>query len=52
MKTARFDLIERLAVPRLDDGVEDPAGDEDVRLANALFGNDPSSADREICGRD
>jgi hypothetical protein len=52
MQPARFDLIERLAVARLDDGVEDPASDENVRFANAFFGNDPTAADREICGRD
>jgi hypothetical protein len=52
VKSARFDLIECLAVTRLDDGVKDAAGDQDVRLANAFLGDDPTAADREICGRD
>jgi len=52
VKSTRLDLIEGLAVARLDDGVEDAAGDQDVRLANAFLGDDPSAADREICGRD
>lgn len=52
VKSARFDLVEGFALARVDDRVEDAAGNEDVRLANAFFGNDPTAADREICGRD
>jgi len=50
MKPARFDLVEGLAVARLDDRVEEPAGDQDVRLVNAFLGDDTAAADREICG--
>lgn len=37
---------------RINDPVEDPAGDQDIGFAYAFFGDDPSAADREICGRD
>jgi hypothetical protein len=52
VQTARFDLVERFAMPRFDDSVEQAARDQNVRLADAFFGDDASAADREICGRD
>jgi hypothetical protein len=45
-----LDVVERLALSRLDDRIEDSAGDQYVRLANAFFGDDARAADREICG--
>ena len=50
MQAARLDLVERFAVARVDDGVEEAARDEHIGLANAFFGDDASTADREICG--
>jgi hypothetical protein len=50
VKPARFDLVEGLSVARLDDRVEDPAGDQDVRLVDAFLGDDTAAADRQICG--
>jgi hypothetical protein len=50
VKPARFDLVEGLSVARLDDRVEDPAGDQDVRLVNAFLGDDTAAADRQVCG--
>ena len=47
-----LDVIERLALSRLDDRIENTARDQDIRLANALFGDDARAADREVCGRD
>ena len=52
VQAARLDLVEGRAVSRINDPVEDPAGDQDVGFANAFFGDDASAADREICGRD
>ena len=50
VKPARLDLVEGLPMARLDDRVEDPAGDQDVRLVNAFLGDDTAAADRQICG--
>ncbi len=50
MKTARLDLVERFAVAGVDDGIEEAARDEDIGLANAFFGDDAPTADRQICG--
>jgi hypothetical protein len=50
VKPARFDLVEGLAVAGLDDRVEDPARDQDIRLANTILGDDAPAADGEICG--
>ena len=50
VQAARFDLIEGLAVSWLDDRIEDTARDQDIRLANAVLGDNASAADREICG--
>jgi hypothetical protein len=52
VQTARLDLVEGLAVSRIDDRVEDAAGDQDVGFADAVLADDASTADREICGRD
>jgi hypothetical protein len=52
VKPVRCDLVEGLALARVDHRVEDPARDEDIRLVNAVLGDDPSPADRQICGRD
>jgi hypothetical protein len=46
-----LDVVEGLALSRLDDRIEDSARDQYVRLANAFFGDDARAADREICGR-
>jgi len=50
MKAARLDLVERFAVAGVDDGIEEAARDEDIGLANAFFGDDAPTADRQICG--
>jgi len=50
VQAARLDLIERLAVARVDDGVEQAARDEDLGFANAFFGDDAPTADRQVCG--
>ena len=50
MKAARLDLVERFALAWIDDGVEEAARDEDIGLANALFGDDAPTADREVRG--
>jgi hypothetical protein len=52
VQTTRLDLVERFALPRLDDGVEEAASDQNVSLADAFLGDNASAADREICGRD
>jgi hypothetical protein len=52
VQTTRLDLVERFALPRLDDCVEQAAGDQNVSLADAFLGDNASAADREICGRD
>ena len=50
VKPARLDLVEGVPVARLDDRIEDPAGDQDIRLVNAFLGDDTAAADRQICG--
>ncbi len=50
VKPARLDLVEGFPMARLDDRVEDTAGDQDVRLVNAFLGDDTAAADRQICG--
>jgi len=50
VKPARLDLVEGFTMARLDDRIEDPAGDQDVRLVNAFLGDDTAAADRQICG--
>jgi hypothetical protein len=52
VQAARLDVVEGLAVSRIDDRVEDATGDEDIGFADAVLGDDASTADREICGRD
>jgi hypothetical protein len=52
VQAARLDVVESLALPGLDDRVEQPAGDQHVRVADAFLGDDASAADREVCGRD
>jgi hypothetical protein len=50
VQTARLDVVEGLALSRVDDRVEQATRDENIRLADALLGDDASTADREICG--
>jgi hypothetical protein len=52
MESPRFDLVERSTPARIDDRIEDAAGDEHVGVADAVFGDDAPAPDREICGRD